>query len=399
MAKLTQALALNQRQLMTFALHQALRVLQMPQLELAEWMQSEIEQNPLLDPLEKKSLPAPLDFPAISTLQDLLLAQAREAFSEEDLLVALSLIGELDEKGWITSQISPEEEKILKTLQTFDPPGICARNLQECLLLQLQREASHPLGEKLLKEHYEDLLHGRFSLIQKRLHISPPILQEVLSSLARLRFRPAASFDFCPTRPLFPDITIRECDGIWQLQIGEEILPAISLRTDYLTLDLKGAEKETMRRFATSAKWLQRCLKRRKEVLKIIGHLLVQKQTAWLRLEGEITPISVQELSLILHVHPTTAWRAVSNKVLASPRGMIPLERFFFESAAAQTTKEILKNMILQEDKSNPLTDEELALQLQKKGIDCARRTVAKYRKELSIASAMQRKALGTPGK
>ena len=150
-----------------------------------------------------------------------------------------------------------------------------------------------------------------------------------------------------------------------------------------------------MRRWATSAKWLQRCLKRRQELLKAIGRLLLKTQAPWLRMEGEITPVSIQELSEVLHVHPTTAWRAVSNKTLASPRGMVPLERFFFESAAAETTKEALQRLILQEDKANPLTDEALCLKLRQKGILCARRTIAKYRKELSIAPAQQRKLLG----
>lgn len=403
---------LERRQVMAFALHQALYILQMPQLELAEWISKEMERNPLLkerEPRYPRSCSHPLpsidpSIPAQPSLRDHLLAQARESFpSPRDLSLASILIDHLDERGWLTLPLEelPYDlstlKQLLATIQTFHPPGVGARHLQESLLLQL-RVQPYSLTEILIRDYFQDLLHGRFKGIQKQLRISSSELQQSLQQISHLRLNPASSFDHSPIRPLIPDLILKEIDRGWILEIGEEELPLFSIRSDYVDLYnklKKGEEKETLRSWLTSARWLMRCLKRRRETLRQIGRLLVQTQRAFLEQTGQIKPIRIQDLANLLQVHPSTAWRAVANKTLACPRGLIPLRQFFAESTSTHLAKELLQSLIAGEDKTQPFTDDELVEQLREKGISCARRTIAKYRNALHISTAAQRKALG----
>ncbi|MBF8264045.1 MAG: rpoN [Parachlamydiales bacterium] len=399
--------SIEQRQIMTFALHQALQILQMPQLELAERIMTEIEMNPVLELTDSPRYASqnrtmdPL-IAAAATLRDHLIRQAREMFSNsDDYQIAKYLIDQLDESGWITFPIEEmpfDRESILRVLlivQTFDPPGICARHLQESLWLQL-RSQTYSLAEVLVRDHFEDLLQGRLALIQKRLNVAHADLQKALHQLAQLSFRPASKFDLIANHTVVPDLSIREIDTGWLLEVGTQELPAVQIRDDYVDLipQLNNKEeKRQLRGWITSAKWLQRCLRRRRDTLSSIGRLLIRTQHAFFSHASNIRPIEIQKVAELLNVHVSTAWRAVAGKTLACPRGMIALRQFFSESAA-HPIKKLLQSMVETEDKSQPLTDEEIMIKLQEKGIHCARRTVAKYRRALQINTAARRKVM-----
>ena len=396
----------EQRQIMTFALHQALRILQMPQLELAEWIQAEIERNPVLEPADRPSQStntrtAELQVAAPPTLRDHLLRQAHETFQDlADLQMAEWLIDQLDERGWFTTP--PEElpadiesvNRILIVLQTFDPPGIGARNLQESLWLQL-RATSYSLAEILIRDHFDDLIQGRFAIIQKRLRISKSELQKALHRIERLRLRPSSKFDDSPHQFIVPDLIFKEVDSGWQIEVGTEELPVIKIQSEYIDLIPKLSvkeEKSQLRGWITGARWLQRCVKRRREILCAIGKLLIQKQKAFLCQMGNIESIDIEELAQILNVHPSTAWRAVANKTLACPRGLIPLQQFFSDAAKRAPVKDQIRRIIEAEDSLHPLSDEAIMTKLREFGLRCARRTIAKYRRSLQIATAARRK-------
>jgi RNA polymerase sigma-54 factor len=399
------ALGAAQRQIMTFALHQALRILQMPQLELAEWIQTEIERNPVLEPTER---PCPtLKSPAIElliaakpTLREHLLRQSREMFMDTmDRQTAEWLIDQLDDRGWFTAsadeQPSDRESvnRILLVIQTFDPPGIGARSLQECLWLQL-RAQSYSLAEILVRDHFDDLIQGRFAAIQKRLHISYSDLQKALHRIARLRLRATSGFDDSTNQFIVPDIILKEIDSCWILEVGAQELPVIKLQNEYIDLipALKvKEEKSQLRGWVTSARWLQRCIRRRHNFLRSIGHLLIRTQQSFLSHTGKIEPLEIGKLAEILNVHPSTAWRAVAGKTLACSRGLFALRQFFSEAAAAEPIKEQIRRLIQAEDRSHPLSDEAIMKKLQKMGIRCARRTVSKYRRSLQIRAAARR--------
>jgi len=403
----------NCRQTMTLALRQGLKILQMSQLELAASIESEIEANPLLErKMSFRENTAAINkeyflvSPGISLRQYLLL-QAKESFPDtNDLKIAFSLIDQFDERGWLTGPLEnqPFDKKIgaiLSKLQSFDPPGVGARNLQEFLSLRLKLVANST-AELLVRDHFQDLLLGRLIAIQKKLSISGDQLQKALHELQRVSVQSNSCYSQGVSAELFlstPDLIFKEIEDDWIVEVGGEELPKFSIRSDYIALysTLKGgSEKDTMRQWITGARWLQRCLAKRQNVLCQIGELLRKTQRSFLSQTGDIIPIKLQELARVLNVHEATAWRAVSQKVIACPQGLIPLQLFFSLKSKRASTQAFLRRLVKQEDKDNPLTDQALSQQLEAKGICCARRTVSKYRRLLKIKAMSQRKALGS---
>lgn len=396
-------LQMKQRQVMAFALQQSLYILQLSELELTEWIREEIERNPLLEEIPRRSS-SPLPIPDIAskpTLREHLLAQARE--SMVDLPIAEFLIGHLDEKGYLSlpldnlSWSKGEVQNALATIQTFDPPGIGARSLQEALLLQLQRR-SYSLAEIVIRDHFQDLLLSRFKTIQKQLGVSASDFSIALNQISKLRMRPAELFDRQPPPQWIADVIIQESEEGWVIRIGEEELPPFRMCKDYKALQNQCSpeEKKTLKRWHISGRWLARCIQRRREALFKIALLLLEKRKSYFETGKATHPIGIKELALHLSVHPTTAWRAVANKTLLTPYGMIPLQSFFSDASAKDPVKELLGRLIRQEDKRAPYTDEDLSRLLQENGLSCARRTVSKYRKALKIGSATKRKMLSS---
>lgn len=394
-------LSLERRQVMAFALQQSLKILQLSELELAEWIQEEIDRNPLLEEIPKKtacSMPIP-DIASKPTLREHLLAQARESL--DDLQIAEALIDHLDEKGYLSISLDElpwsqsEIQSVLAVIQTFDPPGIGARNLQEALLLQL-RKNSYSLAEILIRDHFQDLLQSRFKTIQKHLDVSPSDFSIALNQISKLRMRPAETFDREPPPHWIADLIIKESEEGWVVQVGEEELPSFRICKDYKALQEQCSpeEKETLKSWHVSGKWLSRCIHRRRDILFKIGQLLLLKKAAFFETGKPVHPIGIKELAGLLAVHPTTAWRAVANKTILTPSGMLPLRAFFSESSAGDPVKELLIRLIRQEDKKAPYTDDDLSHLLRENGVSCARRTISKYRKSLKIGTATQRKAL-----
>lgn len=379
------------------ALRQALKILQMAHLELAEWIMAEIEKNPLLEHVQKIPLargvpPEEALLEAKPSLRESLFQQARDQFEKKrEREIAFSLIDQLDERGFFSGEIgTPEQEKILEILQTFEPLGICARNLRECFLNQMKGES---LAKVLVRDHFQDFLEGKFSLIRKKLRVSSEKMQKAIEAISHLSVRPSSGFDFCEAPLMIADLTVKMREGDWILEIGDEELPSLSIRSDinYLMAQLDSEEKNTVCGWIKSAKHLRQALLRRKIMLNTIGDLLIQTQAPYFSHEGEILPLSIRDLAQELKVHPSTAWRAVTDKVLACPRGMIPLKMFFSCEGSKNSVREILRKLINQEDRAKPLTDEALAKKLQEQGIQCARRTIAHYRNSLKLRASKRR--------
>lgn len=398
-------LHLKRRQVMTFALHQSLKILQLSELELAEHIRTELERNPVLEEIPgKSSLWIGSDIlsqvPERQSLRNHLLTQARESFSmQEEYRIAVHLIDLLDERGLLTTPPDeiPFEHKdvlrVLAVLQTFTPHGVGGRNLQESLLIQL-RTKSYSLAEVLVRDYFNDLLHGRFRGIQKSARISSSDFQKALDQISKLRLRPTDGFEEEPAPRWIPDLILKEGEAGWTIRIGKDELPAFRINEKYLSLSgpFCREEKETLRSWIAEAKWLKRSITRRKEVLLKIGKLLLKKNAGYFERGQELQPIPIKELAEFLNVHPSTAWRAVANKTLSCLKGMIELKSFFSESTASDPTKELLRRLIEKEDKKAPYTDDDLSRILQENGLSCARRTVSKYRNALKIRSASQRK-------
>lgn len=390
----------ERRLIMTLALRRSLEILQMPQLELAQWLHAEIERNPLL---ELDASPPPrfeTEIPSLKTLRDHLLQQIRENFpSPHEQGIANEFLEHLDERGFLTTsleiltaQFNRPVDSILATLQTFDPPGIFARSLQEALLLQLKAHGkTDSLSYQLVTHCFEDLLHGRYAAIKKKLGSSD--LAPAMHILARLSLRPASAFHHEPITPVVPDLQIAKVDGGWTIALVEDELPKFHIREDYMAIEPESSEeKELMRGFKTEAKWIGRSLHRRRSLLRHIGRLLLRKQAPWLDNKGPLASFTMKELAETLQIHESTLSRALSGKYASTPRGILPLRSLLSSAPETLTARHWLEKLVANEDKQSPLTDEQLAQALTLKGFPTARRTIAKYRSQLKIGSATQRK-------
>lgn len=394
-------LAPERRMVMTFALRQALEILQMPQLDLGQWLQDEIEKNPLLElgPVQSKKR-FEGELPASINLHEHLTNQIRENFSDDkDRLIAEEFLEHLDEKGFITcppevisSYFKRPVDRILAVLQTFDPPGIFARNLQEGLLLQLRAKGkASSMAFSLVQNCFDDLLHGRYGAIKKKLGSTD--LNLAMSDLARLTLRPAHVFIQEPIAPVYPDLKIHKIEGGWSLELIEDELPSFHIQTEYLDIETESnEEKESLRNFKTQAKWIFRSLNRRRKMLREIGRILVRKQAAFLDQKGPLAQLSMKDLAEKLEIHESTLSRALSGKYASTPRGIIPLRSLVTAAPEAANARTTLETLVRGEDKQKPFTDDQLVQELGSKGFKVARRTVAKYRTQLKIGSASQRK-------
>lgn len=385
----------------TLEMQRSLQVLQMPLVELAPWVCLQIEQNPLLEYLEPAGEPEEAasdaspacienDEPATEpSLYDHLKAQAKDFFSSpEDLAHVEEILGHLDDRGFIGDAVVCE--KVLSIMQTFDPPGIAARTLQESLLLQLQRQGKESsLVYTAIARHFDEILHNRY-----------PHKHKIAADLKTLDFHPGRRFERGHTCAIIPDLLVRGMDGKWNIEINASLLPSFrisSLRWESLAPD----QQEFVQHHLREAKWLLKSLQRRYHTLKKIGHYLLEKQADFFRGDKEkLHPLTLQELARDLSLHESTASRAISDKYLSSPLGIYPLKTFFSskltnskgKTISSRPVKGRVGDLIAHEDKSAPLSDEDISQKLHDEGIFCARRTVAKYRNALGLLPAHLRK-------
>jgi RNA polymerase sigma-54 factor len=314
----------------------------------------------------------------------------------------------------------PELEEALHVVQRLDPPGVGARTLKECLLLQLTPETPHrDVLRKLIQNHLEDIQHNRLPAIQKETSFSLPLIKEAIEALKHLNPRPGAQFVAENIPYVVPDILVERTDeGDYEIRLLDDWLPKIYMSKRYIELyKEKGSDPETreyLKRKIQAAQWLQESIEQRRNTLEKVTRAIIQHQRAFLDKGPEhIQPLKMQQIADQVGVHVTTVSRAVDDKWVQTPRGIFPLKRFFGggkkakpegsdseELVAWEVIKQKLLELIDQEDKSNPLSDEDLVARLNEAGYPVARRTVTKYRKMAGIPSSRQRKdwtAVSTP--
>lgn len=421
----------QQSLVLTMAMQQALYVLQLPVTDLVQWVQLQIEQNPLLQfdetPPEEHSAELDFDtqgfevldhldetfvrglFPdetfeetvclenlvqASTSLYEHLMQQARTLFhSSEQLAHAEQIIGNLDEKGFLGD--FEADPQILRIVQSFDPPGIAARHLQECLLIQLKAQKKETsLAYFLLDNHFNDLLRCRLSYLAKKLQMTISDIQAALQKdISPLDFHPATRFQTSSSAAVVPDIIIEQIDSGYLVKINESPLPRFILSPPSFA---------NLNRHYTEGKWMEQILARRREILtKIINYLLKRHAGFFSGTTQNLEPVSMQEIAHELELHESTIARAVKDKYVSCPRGIFALRYFFPHLSATSeqgkaishvSSKQLLKQLVEREDKNKPLSDKALAQAMSKAGIPCARRTIAKYRKVLNIPPASHRR-------
>jgi RNA polymerase sigma-54 factor len=328
------------------------------------------------------------------------------------------LIRNLDHHGRLQSSLAEiaqvygagiSQERALETLrliQKLDPPGVGARDVRECLLLQIDPETeSGGILTKLVSEHLEDIAANRLPVIQKRTGYSLETIKRAIEDLQTLDPYPGRGFEHVPVQAVRPDITLTKDDADrWVVTMEDEYTPRLRISPKYskmMRANPDAATKEYIKRKVDSAKWLIESIEQRQNTLKRVAQAIVDHQSDFLDYGPDhIVPLKMEQIAEIVKVHVTTISRAVDDKWIQTPRGLYPLKRFFVGGTTTAEGEEIawdririkLGEIVEAEDKSRPLSDEALVNELAKHGYDLARRTVTKYRKAMDIPSSRQRR-------
>jgi RNA polymerase sigma-54 factor len=329
------------------------------------------------------------------------------------------LISYLDERGYMTTPLEDvrqaygqdvtmeQVEEALSDLQDLEPAGVGARNVEECLLLQVTRETPHrDVVRALIRNHLEDIEHNRLPVIQKKTGYDLKVIQEAIEVLRHFNPKPGAQFVANTTQYVVPDIIVEKNDqGEYDIRLVDDWTPNIYISRKHFEMlrdkNLDPKSREWMQRKIQSAKWLIDAIEQRRSTLKKVTRAIIDHQRNFLDKGPEfIEPLKMQQIADVVGVHVTTVSRAVDDKWAQTPRGVFPLKRFFGggttmasgEEVAWETIKQKLLDIIATEDKANPLSDEDLVTKLSEGGYPVARRTVTKYRKMLGIQSSRQRK-------
>lgn len=420
---------------MTPALRQALNILQLPGLELLDYLQEQIEENPLLEgdfpdlgirspssSNERREGDGSLSFVAESqcTLEQHLMEQvAFLPLTKDEARVLKYFIGNLNERGYISLSVEEvaqsfamdeeQVEKVLGQLQSLDPPGIGARNLKECLLLQIQRESWGSLGHLALlvvDSHLESIAEGQFVTIGKDLGVSLEEVHEVINQIRQLNPFPAASFPAFQPHYIVPDIMVSIGKEGYEVQMNEGVEPTLSISPYYQKILREGTCEKGVSKYLQeklkAALWLIKSIEQRRQTIRQVTETIVETQRGFLD-QGldALQPLTMRQVADKVGVHESTVSRAIRQKYMQTPRGVFEL-KFFFGGGYAQggegkflsvgAVKKRIKEIVAQEDKRKPLSDQLLSERLGEEGIHLSRRTVMKYREELGIPASRSRK-------
>ena len=333
--------------------------------------------------------------------------------------IAEYIIYNLDEKGLYPHDLhdvvrefngratAEQAAEALGFVQRLDPPGVGARDLRECLLLQLNPEIpGHDVLQILISQHFDDLEHNRLPLIEKKTGIPIETIKESLEHLRRLNLRPSAGFQVEEPHYVIPDLIVEANDqGVYEVRLADENTPQLAISRDYLkqlrNKDTDQATRDFIQKKIQSARWLIESIEQRRNTLLRVAKAIIEHQKDVLDRGPEfIEPLKMQQIADRVGVHVTTVSRAVDDKWIQTPRGIFPLKRFFGggtktaegDEIAWDTIKQKLLEVIAKEDKLNPMSDEEIVDEMARQGVTVARRTVTKYRQNLLIPSSRQRK-------
>jgi RNA polymerase sigma-54 factor len=347
-----------------------------------------------------------------------LMHQARLVFCHPwEVKAAEIILGSLDHNGFFEEDLEelsilyelPVEvfEAVLQRIHLFDPPGIAARSIQEGLLIQLRAaKKQSSLAYQIIDRFYYEMTHNQIPTISKALGASvKEIVRIIQEEIAPLNLRPNFNAQKENSSYIVPDGRISVTHGKVCVWLNEESLPEIRVNNQYLTAYYDPQSTDEFRSYLkehlSSGKWLLRNLMQRNETLRRILELIAKKQMKhFLNPETELIPLTMKALAGELELHESTIARAVANKYIDTPSGIVPLRSFFTnsystesgEDISALSVKGVIAELIRNENPKIPLSDDRISQLLQEKGITCARRTISKYRRELNIVSAAQRK-------
>jgi RNA polymerase sigma-54 factor len=453
--ELKQHLKLAQQLIMTPQLQQAIKLLQLSRLELQEYIETELEQNPLLDVdvtrvreetpealAERQQLKQRWDAyletygqdnipyyedderPSIESttskpegLLDHLLWQIRmNDFTDKEREVSLFIIGNLDHNGYLsldtqtisqeTGATAEEVESAIAKVQRFDPPGIAARDLKDCLQIQARiLGLEDSLVWRIIDSHLNDLQTKNYNKIAQELSATVDDVAQAAQIIVNMEPRPARDYSDDPPQYVVPDVYVVKLEGEYVVVLNEDELPMLKLNREYqgmMKADNMGKmARDYLSDCYKSAQWLLKSIQQRQNTLCKVTESIVKFQRAFL--DHGIThlkPLVLRDVADDVGMHESTISRVTSNKYVHTTQGTFEL-KYFFNSGisksdgsfvASQSVKSDIENIIKAEDTKHPLSDQAIAHKLKGKGVRIARRTVAKYRELLGILPSNQRK-------
>lgn len=446
-------LELNQKLVMTPQLRQAIAILQLSSLELTEMVEQELLENPVLEAEEKAAAepveeeaddkireyfdwadyfddgtdagfaPRNDDKPsfttfvsAVSTLHEHLEFQLHLTLLDEAArAVGQYLIGCIDENGYLCGTVEEAArnlgaaedtvDTVLKVIQTFDPAGVGARDLRECLLIQAeQKSAADPLALAILDKYLDEVAAGHFKNIADKLGCTPHDVQRAVDFIRTLDPKPGRAFDG-GEQPCYiiPDVTIERVAGNYIIIINDHNVPHLTINPYYrrVVRDADSEAKKFVEGRINAAIWLIKSIEQRRRTLYNVVETIVELQRDFFDHGPKyLRPLTMKRVADKVGIHESTVSRAIANKYADTPHGLFSLRAFFSaglqgadgETLSAATVKRQIKELVAAEDASQPLSDQALTEILTGRGVAVSRRTVAKYREELNIQSSSKRR-------
>lgn len=319
------------------------------------------------------------------------------------------LVGSLDDRGFLTSTLPEithmsglslaDVQEAARLLRTFDPPGIGAANLADCLLLQLAHKGREKsVAARIIRDHFELLIRRRIPDLARKTGLGPEVVQEAIGEIGTLDPAPGRRFADDSNRVVVPDVTVEKEGGEWKITLNQDYIPRLRLSNTYKELIAKGTlnktERDYLREKLRSGKFIINAIEQRQRTIERITREILRHQAEFFE-EGvsKLKPLTMTQIADIIGVHETTVSRAVANKYMQTPHGVFDLKFFFtsgYQSDAGQSVantsvKEMIADIVAGEDPASPLSDQEIVGVLSGKGLNIARRTVAKYREELGL--------------
>jgi RNA polymerase sigma-54 factor len=365
--------------------------------------------------VEKPSFENFLSRPA--SLADHLEWQLRLSICSDEVREAgMSIIGNLNEDGYLTASLEeiaqtgehkPEDvEAALALVQQFDPLGVAARDVRECLLIQLRvLDPENTLAAQIVSEHLKLLQNKQYREIARAVDRPVKSVERVVELIRRLDPRPGQKYNNTQPQLIEPDVAFVKMSDGYRVMVNEDGLPQLRLSPQYRRLLDGGNATRDVRNYVkerfTSAIQLIKNIEQRKQTITKVCEAIIRRQSDFLdKGLDALKPMMIKDVAEEVGVHPSTVSRAVSHKYAHTPQGVFELRYFFSEAvqgpSGASTSlinlKRLVKKMIEEEDSSHPLTDEQITASLREKGISVTRRTVAKYREDMRIPSTHQRR-------
>jgi RNA polymerase sigma-54 factor len=457
MAGMEQIQGLALQQTLSPQMQQSLHILQAPLMELRQLVTAELEANPTLEEEPREvarepeveesqrpeltdqwneyyaqratSEPWTADAQArrqhffdsqtkAPTLQQHLLDQMNGSeISSQNRGIALVIIGNIDDQGYLRATVAEmasqaggleeEVEKVIEMVQGFDPAGVAARDLSECLFIQLRRSGRQYSLESRIVQHYlEELSRRKLPEIARLCHVSLADVQNAAESIARLEPRPGRPFSAEDEQTILPDVIVERDGDDYVVSLNDDEIPSLRIGDRYKDMLSQAAGDREVRDYLRDkirgGRFFIRCVQQRQHTLLNIAREIVDRQRDFFDLgPAHLRPMTMSKVAQAVGVHETTVSRAVSGKYLASPRGLFELKYFFTsgyttnngEAVSNESVRQAIAEIVRTEDSKHPLSDQDIVAMLSERGLPIARRTVAKYREQIGILPSHLRKS------